>query len=235
MNYSSAIIIPCYNERDRLPPFLNELLSTPTLKATLIVLVEDGSQERVPEIRDPRVVQLYYPDNQGKGYCVRYGWNWVLENYPEISTLGFADADGAVSASEAARLLQLFIDKPCAMLMASRVLMLGRKVERKFIRHLIGRVFATVLSHQLNVMAYDTQCGCKWIQRTSYLKTKNQLQINGYTFDAELMARLLQKGEVILEEPVDWKEISGSKVRLWADSWAMFQQLRSIKKTLQRS
>lgn len=233
MNFSSAIIVPCYNERDRLPPFLKDLQAT--LKSTLIVLVEDGSQESVPDYRDPGIIQLSYPRNRGKGYCVRYGWNWVLDNRPEISTLGFADADGAVSASEIARLLQLFIDKPCAMLMASRVLMLGRKVERKFLRHLIGRVFATILSHQLKIMAYDTQCGCKWIHRAAYLKIKEDLQINGYTFDAEIMARLLQKGEIIIEEPVDWKEISGSKVRLWSDSWAMFQQLRSIRKALQRS
>jgi len=232
MNFTSALIIPCYNEQVRLPAFLKELRST--LTTTLIVTVDDGSSEPLPNFQDPAVIQLSYPHNQGKGYAVRHGWSWVTQHHPEIQTLGFADADGAVSASETLRLLKLFAEDKCDLLMASRILMLGRKVDRKIIRHLIGRVFATLLSYQLEIAAYDTQCGCKWITRAAFLGVRDDLCINGFTFDAELMARLLKKGQRVLEEPVDWEEKDGSKVRLWADSWGMLKQLRIIRRALKK-
>jgi hypothetical protein len=114
-------------------------------------------------------------------------------------------------------------------LFASRVKMLGRRVERLFKRHLLGRIYATLVSEILDIPVYDSQCGLKIIPRRAYEQIKDRLSIHGFAFDVDLMVALLDSGCRIDEVPIDWKEMQGGTVRLMRDSWLMARDVMHIR------
>lgn len=113
-------------------------------------------------------------------------------------------------------------------LFASRVKMLGRSVHREFKRHLIGRIYATLVSETLRIPVYDSQCGLKIIPRSAYESIKSRLTINGFAFDVDLLVQLIDHGTPVIEIPIDWHEEPGGKVHLLRDSWRMAKDVLHI-------
>lgn len=224
---AAAIIVPCFNECARFPATAADLARE--CPGALVVAVDDGSREPLRGEDAPGAILLAYPDNRGKGHAVRHGWDWVVRHRPEVDLLAFADADGAVCAREMRRLLGLAAEARPGLLAGSRVAMLGRSVRRRALRHYMGRVFATLLSLRLGLTVYDTQCGAKVVHRAAYLAVRERLVVDGFCFDAELIAQLLDAGFPVREEPVDWAEQGDSRVHLLRDSWRMLCELNRIQ------
>jgi dolichyl-phosphate beta-glucosyltransferase len=206
-----------------------------------IMVVEDGSDVEevsrmtaiVEEQRDQYDCLLplkVLPRNHGKGAAVYLGWS----DAGNADWLGFVDADGSCSALEVARLIQLLRSETStqsskSVFFASRVKMLGRNVDRLFKRHLLGRIFATLVSELLDVPVYDSQCGLKLVPRAAYETIADRLRIKGFAFDVELMVALLDTGCYIQEIPIDWFEVSGGKINLLRDSWRMASDVIKIR------
>jgi glycosyltransferase involved in cell wall biosynthesis len=114
-------------------------------------------------------------------------------------------------------------------LFASRVKMLGRVVNRQFKRHLLGRIYATLVSESLNIPIYDSQCGLKLIPAPAFRAIQNQLSILGFAFDVDLLVHLIDHGTPVIEVPIDWHEEPGGKVHLLRDSCRMAQDVLQIR------
>ncbi len=201
-----------------------------------VLVVEDGSgadevlrmSNIIEDLRTKYACLLplkVLPENLGKGGAVYAGW----ADHGGADWLAFVDADGACSAAEVARLIKR-IDGDSA-LFASRVKMLGRQVDRLLKRHLLGRIYATLVSVLLRVPVYDSQCGLKIVPRPAFEKIANRLLVTGFAFDVELMVALLDTGCQILEVPIDWHEVAGGKVNLMRDSWRMAWDIWKIRTT----
>ncbi len=108
--------------------------------------------------------------------------------------------------------------------------MLGRKVDRSFLRHLYGRVFATASSLSLKLPVYDTQCGLKIVPSQIFQNGKAPFEERGFAFDLELLVALVDGGFSIQEIPIDWTHVSGSKINLIRDSLAMYLSLNRISR-----
>jgi len=241
----TLLVIPHYNDSERFRPFLKELLETLPCRFTILVS-DDGSEVNdqkqlktlIQEFKSQNIsfqCELSEPiftfTNTGKGGAVYRGW----DKAEGCSCLVFADADGAVSAGEILRAESYFRSQECTAdaLFASRVKMLGRSIERSLLRHLSGRVFATLVSEIGEVPAYDTQCGLKILRTESYKKIRPYLQSTGFAFDVELLLVLKKFACQVIEFPVDWHDVPGSKVSLIRDAVRMATEVLKIKKRVQ--
>jgi glycosyltransferase involved in cell wall biosynthesis len=239
----TLLVIPCYRESGRLPHFLTELCPViDALGGVSVLVVDDGSganeaaatRASIETLRPHHsclLPLLELPSNLGKGGAVYEGWSKAGD---DCDWLAFVDADGSCSASETARLIQLTrvaTLAPPAALFASRVKMLGRSVERQFKRHLLGRVFATLVSELLNIPVYDSQCGLKLVPKSAFQSIQPRLTITGFAFDVDLLVALMDHGTAVIEVPIDWHEEPGGKVHLLRDSWRMACDVWKIRGT----
>lgn len=233
------LVVPCYRESSRIGSFLPELCDRmQELGNVDVMVVEDGSgkeeQEKMSELMNSWRVQysclrepLMLDRNLGKGGAVYAGWAQATG----ADLLAFVDADGASPPREVVRLIELARSTDYAghALFASRVKMLGRQVRRLLKRHLLGRIYATLVSEILNIPVYDSQCGLKIVPTAAFQRIAAALQIKGFAFDVELLVALRDTGCQIVEVPTDWYEIPGGKVRLIHDAVLMTKDVCKIR------
>jgi len=227
------ITVPCYNEASRLDAesFLTYLKKWP---AHHFIFVDDGSTDQTWSVlermqrRQPTQIQLLkLESNQGKAEAVRRGLLSSLQNSADV--IGFWDADLATPLSEIEPMLACFSRAQVEIVMGSRVKLLGRVIERRALRHYLGRCFATVTSMVLNLAVYDTQCGAKLFKVTKGLpQTLQEPFSSRWIFDVELLARFqsLHKdaGERIYEFPLNvWRDVAGSKLKVRDFFTAIFE------------
>lgn len=242
MSGSVHLVIPCFRESGRLKDFLNELChEMDALGDVKILVVEDGSGDE-EQARMKLIVEaarqthscllpmMALPHNEGKGGAVYEGW----ARHQSEDWLGFVDADGSCPAKEVARLICLLrngceANQVPSALFASRVKLLGNPVERDFKRHVLGRVYATLVSELLDIPVYDSQCGLKLVPRAAYESISHSLQVRGFAFDVELLVALLDASCGVKEIPIRWHEVAGGKVHLLKDSWRMFRDVLAIR------
>lgn len=223
-----TIVVPCYNEAARLQTadFRRYLDTSPGIS---MLFVNDGSKDRTLDVlreleRDaPRVRVLDKRPNGGKAEAVRDGMLLAL-NDPNVQFVGFWDADLATPLDAIGDLLDVLANDPdLEMIFGSRVKLLGRDVQRRMVRHYLGRVFATITSVVLQLPVYDTQCGAKIFRATPDLRRVLQDPFRSrWIFDVELIARFLQLYSAagtsvegrIYEFPLHcWRDVPGSKLR----------------------
>ncbi len=223
------IVVPCYNEADRLDLQAFESFAKQGHPQQFL-FVNDGSTDDTRQVLetlhdcDPQRFALYdLPKNMGKAEAVRRGVLRALESRPDF--VGFWDADLATPLStipEFCELLQRHGE--LQMVLGSRVRLLGRKIERRPLRHYLGRVFATLASLILGLPIYDTQCGAKLFRVSAELRRLFERPFRtNWIFDVELLARFLgarnssrrqSAREAIFEVPIrQWRDVAGSKVR----------------------
>lgn len=224
-----CLVVPCYNEAERLNleafrAFLNSATHT------RLLFVDDGSSDGTVDVLQ-RVRAGYedcadilaYPKNAGKAEAVRRGLLHALDHLnPEY--VGFWDADLATPLNAVFSLLTV-LDRDSAkeMVFGARVKLLGRFVERRAVRHYLGRIFATVVSSMLRLPIYDTQCGAKIFRVVP--ETRRAFAepfISKWVFDVEIIARYLalyggdlqRMQDAIYEYPLEvWIDVAGSKVK----------------------
>ena len=241
------LVIPCYRDVARLEPFLKDLLAC--LGGQFAILIsDDGSgpeqeeclRQLVHDLRKQSMTlgaarllePVFHHPNSGKGAAVRRGWEEGV-GLGDYRFFAFADADGAVSATEIMRGMRRMeqTDAP-DVLFASRVKMLGRSITRDLRRHLAGRVFATLVHLVSGTGAYDTQCGFKILTAKAYGRVRGDLCSPGFAFDVELLMLLERAGLRVEEFPVDWHDVPGSKVHLLRDSFRMGREILRIRNRL---
>ncbi|MEO7397361.1 MAG: glycosyltransferase [Ilumatobacteraceae bacterium] len=221
----TVLVVPCFNEVERLRPAdIGALAAHPGVH---VLLVNDGSTDatlallRSLEQRHATVDVVDLPTNRGKAEAVRVGMQRAAAGDAVI--VGFCDADMATPVDELLRLNDLAAADPhLDALLASRVALLGHRVDRSITRHYFGRLFATASSIVLRTRVYDTQCGAKYFRNTAMLRSALTEPFHSrWSFDVELLGRLLGGGhgqpavsaDAILEVPLKvWSDVGGSKL-----------------------
>ena len=233
-----SIVIPAFNEKDRLPSFL-QALSVCLAQLDVggeILVVDDGSdpahrlayQALTRSITEAPIRVLTHSRNLGKGAAIRTGFQEAKGAW-----VGFADADGSTSAAEILRLAGIARSAPALDgVFGSRIMMLGYDVVRRTKRHLMGRIFASLAFACLRVPVYDSQCGCKWFRRSTVLPLLELCREQRWLLDIELITIGYRKRLRFLEVPISWRDVAASKVHVLRDGVRMAVGLWAIRKRL---
>lgn len=238
-----CIIVPCYNEANRFPQeqFRRFLSKHPSV---WLVLVNDGSSDHTLDLLEnlsvsfPQQVEtLALVKNKGKASAVREGMQLGLKATP-CNRFAYLDADLSTSLEECS-LLADKIDAKTGFVFGSRILKADNRIERKWYRFLIGRVIATVISKILGISVYDTQCGCKILDRKLVPIAFEDSFSSRWLFDVEIFFRLINelgKKEMIeqaKEVPLNqWLDTADSRVKfsyifkLWLDLAIIYRRYR---------
>lgn len=216
-------VIPFYNEEFRISSSFEKLFQE--YSDVDFLLVDDGSSDNTSSIlksfgnKHPNCSDLPLPKNVGKAEAIRTG---VLKSDPEkYNFIGYLDADLATPINEFVKLYDFIsIKNSVVFVMGSRIKLIGNKVERSLLRHYLGRVFATIVSHFiLKTPIYDTQCGAKIIDAKLCRFLFEKPFQTKWLFDVELLLRLKNKSDdlqsCVAEIPLyEWKEIGNSKIKI---------------------
>ena len=216
---SLSIVIPAYNEEKRLPASLDKILQfvqPRPYEFIEVIVVDDGSRDgtaaavqRYAETH-PSVRLVQNPGNRGKGYAVRNGMlnanaEWILSTDADLSS-PIAELDKLCRAAE---------NENAAIAIGSRALdrsLIG--VRQSAGREYAGKVFNLAMRSVTGLPFLDTQCGFKLYRADAAKTIFSKQQIDGFGFDVEdlFLARLF--GFKVVEVPVRWDNVEGTKVSL---------------------
>jgi hypothetical protein len=179
--------------------------------------------EIIKSLHDTNPTQISYvalPTNSGKAEAVRRGFHAAFKS--DFTNIGYWDADLATPLSSIRTFCDILDTSDVSMVIGSRVKLLGRQIERKALRHYLGRLFATAAGLILRLSIYDTQCGAKIFKNSENLKNvfRDPFQVS-WIFDVELLARFLiierqtndLPGANWVEYPLEhWRDVKYSKI-----------------------
>lgn len=235
-----SIVIPAYNEAQRLPGTLRavaEYVAEHEAPVEVIV-VDDGSDDATGAIAESfaachawlRVMAL---PHRGKAAAVRAG---VLSATGRIVL--FSDADLSTPLRFADN-LAVAIAGGADVAIGSREGLGARRIGEPAYRHVMGRVFNAVVRVLAVPGINDTQCGFKAFRRDVArdifarvrLYADNRAvsgpRVTG--FDVEVLYLARAGGYRVVEVPVQWRHVAGSKVRPLRDAARMFADVARVR------
>lgn len=225
-----SIILPAYNEEERLPeslPKVIEFVRAQTFSSEVIIVV-NGSTDRSAEIAEGfsarhTFVKTIIEEKAGKGRAVRIGMLAAEGEYRFI-----CDVDLSMPIEQITRFLPPALDS-YDIAIGSRELPDSIRYNEPFYRHFTGRIFNFFVQALTIHGLHDTQCGYKSFRAEIADSLFSRQTLDGWTFDVEVLFIAQQCGYNIVEVPIDWYYHAGSRVHLIRDSINMFRDLFRIR------
>lgn len=209
-----SVIIPAFNEAFRLPAVLDALRHRVDATATEIIIVDDGSSDDTAQVARQsadwakHLVVLRHGTNQGKGAAVRTG---VAAARGQV--IAFVDADNATNL-DALQPMIAALGTNVSAVFGSRHAPGATVSGAPRLRGLMGRVFNHVVQVAAGTSIRDTQCGAKVFDGAAARLAFAGSAVDGFAFDVEILRRLLAMGLGVIEYPVTWHYVHGTKIRL---------------------
>ena len=232
---SLLLLIPAYNEEQRIEPVLREYAAYlrqhyPGRARILVVLngCRDNTLGVVQRVAQdcPEVEFLNFPEPIGKGGALIEG----LKLAPTADVVGYVDADGATSPEALLKLVHLTAQADCVI--GSRWLE-GSVLHQSqpWLRRRASRVFHAVVEVLFWMHIRDTQCPAKVLRRAAVEKVHDHLRIADLAFDVNLLYVLKRERLRVLEVPIEWTDKMGSTVtrNLARTSLVMFLSVLRVR------
>ncbi|RYE25630.1 MAG: glycosyltransferase family 2 protein, partial [Sphingobacteriales bacterium] len=213
-----SIVIPAYNEAERITPTIHQFYKYLIAKHIPfeILVVDDGSADDTVAVvtalqpNMPQLTVLPLPANKGKGNAVRQG---MLAARGSVRV--FSDADGSTPIEELEKLLQTLERGDTDISIGSRYVE-GAEVtaaQPKF-RVVWSRLTNKLVQRMLLPGIADPHCGFKAFTADAARKVFQQCSVDGWSFDLEALAIARKLHLKITEVPVKWANDERSKGRI---------------------
>lgn len=216
-----SLIVPAYNEAERLPETLRRIQEYLSLKpfSYEILVVLDGPTDNsgdvlraaATEIKNLRIIDRKV--HCGKGYTVKEG---MLQARGQVRL--FSDADNSTDISHFDRMRPL-LKAGYDLVICSRdprdASGAGQIQPQVWYKRLMGKMGNLFIQLVAVKGIWDTQCGFKALRDHAAERIFSQAVIDGWGFDIEVLvlARTLQYKIGIV--PADWVNDPRSHVKVW--------------------
>lgn len=212
---SLSIIIPCYNEQDRLPSTLKrvvEYLSSSTHTEFEILVIDNGSTDNTKKIVEE--MSVYHPEirlmshkSYGKGWAVKQG---MMEAKGEYRL--FMDADNSTDISHLETMLP-YLQQGYGIVISSRRIV-GAVITKPqpWHRQILGNIFAGTVRIIVPLGIKDTQNGFKLFTAKVADDIFPRQSMYFWAFDIEILAIAKKRGYKIKEVPITWKNDDQSRM-----------------------
>ncbi len=223
------MVIPAFNEAQRIAPSLDRILSYLSARSTTheILLADDGSTDTTADVagefagRGVRVLRT--PDNQGKGAATRRG---VLASSGGRVLL--TDADLSTPIEDLDRLEARLED--AAVVLGSRAVRDSQVLEHQpLYRELMGKTFNKLIRLAGVWGINDTQCGFKLLDGAVAHRIFSRLVTPGFAYDVELVWLARKLGFEVAEVGVTWVNSPDTRVRALADPPRMLLEIARFR------
>jgi dolichyl-phosphate beta-glucosyltransferase len=234
-----SLVVPCYNEEQRIPRFEKlwlEFAQTHGSKLFRvfpkieIIFVNDGSRDRTEgmlkdaasRVSQSNITARYesLERNQGKGAAVRRGFQkstgeWVL----------MTDVDLSCPLPQIFKLMDAQVDFALgSRALAESLILRAQTVGRPS----LGRLFNFAMRAVTGIPFLDTQCGFKLLRGSLARSAAEQLIENRFAFDVELVLIANHMKASMIEVPVEWEHQEPSRVMVWKDGMQMISRVIAL-------
>ena len=196
-----SILMPVYNERERVERAIAEVLSTELPSEFELIVVDDGSTDGTREILrgaewDGRVRLFEHPENRGKGAAVQTALAQARGNFAAIF-----DADLEYDPADLGLLMPPLLEGRTNASFGVRAF--DGYTSHSFLFVLGNKGVTLACNILFNVYLHDIMT-CHKMIRTDVFRDL-PLTSAGFSIEPEITARLVQRGERIFEVPVHYR------------------------------
>lgn len=234
-----GVVIPCYNEEERLLGKEFKDFAHKNLGYHLC-FVNDGSTDRTLEVLrelekgSESNISIYNCEkNGGKAEAVRQGMLHLAQD-PQLDYIGFLDADLSTDFRDFDDLVETLDTSNFKIVSGSRMSRMGANITKESARKLISMSINLIIRTILKMPFNDTQCGAKVMDKSLIPLVFNKPFITKWLFDVEMFMRMrkhygkAKAKELICEQPLKrWIHADGSKLSM-KDSVKIVGQLAKI-------
>lgn len=206
-----SIVIPAYNEAERLPETLRQIAEylKNDSRSFEILVIDDGSTDATVQIAEQASIMtrvIRQPKNMGKGAAVRTGMAAAQGDWRYL-----CDADLSTPIAD---LEKLWSRRHEADIVLGSRRMPGSQVvkHQTWLKETLGQLGNVLIQLLAAPGIHDTRCGFKLFSRRT--QPIFQLQrLNDFSYDDEILFLARRAGLKIIEVPVRWVNDERSKVK----------------------
>ena len=225
-----SIIIPTYNEEERIIPTIGAIAShVSDLEFEWeLIIADDGSSDDTPQLVEAldfaNLQLLRASKNGGKGSAVKRGMLTAKGQF-----VLFADADNSTPIEEVSNLLKELETKKYDVAVGSRALTESGEANKSLLRHVLSGGLRWIVKNIFRIPVRDTQCGFKMYTQDAAQRLHKTQTLMGFSFDLEILYLATKFDYKMVEVPVTWVDAPGSKVDTRKEVQRFVRDLLKIK------
>ncbi len=225
-----SIVIPAFNEESRLPDAIDKTLAYLGRQAysAEIIVADDGSADGTAKAVERYTAQaipvriLRLP-HRGKGHAVKRGMLAAKGRYRFQ-----CDADLAMPIEQVEKFLPPAVGE-VDIAVGSREAPGAKRYNEPWHRHLMGRIFNTIIRMLAVPKVQDTQCGFKCFRGEAAERLFSLQRLDGFAFDVEILFIARKMGLRTADVAIDWHHSRDSRIRAVQDTLKMLMDLLRIR------
>lgn len=229
-----SIIMPMYNSQD-IGKNLEEavMILDVILEDYELIVVDDGSinncRQEAEKFKSKKVKVVGYKKNFGKGYAIKYGFQFTKGKY-----IAFIDSGRDLNPRQISDFLGIIKNEETDIVIGSKRHE-ESKVHYPLLRRFMSFIYQTLNKILFNLKVKDTQVGLKLFKREVLEKVMPKIVIKRFAFDLELLILANKYGFKITEVPIIMRYRFKSSVNVRAVFWmlwdtsALFYRLKILR------